>query len=157
MTDPKVSDILAGNPFFHGLKREHLAFLARCSRYQSLRRNEFLFHEDDPARTFYLVRDGEISIEVPAVEGPPLVVQTLGADEVLGWSWLIAPYRWHFQGRAGVDTRLIAFDGALIQARCEADYEFGYRLLRDFAELMSQRLAMARERLMMEWSPAGFA
>ncbi len=157
MADPNIADILAGNPFFHGLNRDHLDFLAHCARYQSVQRNAFVFHEDDSASAFYLVLSGRITVEVPAVEGPPLIVQTLTSGDVVGWSWLIAPYRWNFQGRADADTRLIAFDGALIRARCESDHDFGYRLIRDFAELMSQRLAAAREQLMAQWSPAGFA
>jgi CRP-like cAMP-binding protein len=157
MPDMKISEILGANPLFHGLAPEHLAFLARCSRPESLRRNAILFHENQPARTFYLLRSGRITVEVPAIEGPAMHVQTLEPGEVVGWSWLIPPYRWNFQGRVEADTELIAFDGDLIRERCETDHDFGYRLVRDFAELMSRRLEAARLRLMAEWSPAGFA
>lgn len=157
MYDIKTSDILGANPFFHGLTPEHLDFLAGCSRPESLRRNAILFHENAPARAFYLLRSGRITIEVPAIEGPAMDVQTLEPGELIGWSWLIPPYRWNFQGRAEADAELIAFDGELIRERCEADHDFGYRLVRDFAELMSRRLEAARLKLMSEWSPAGFA
>jgi len=157
MINDNVSRILADNPFFHGLREDHLLFLARCARHHSVPRNGLLFREDDPAGAFYLIQDGRVTIEVPAVEGPAMDVQTLSNGEVLGWSWLIPPYQWNFQGRAETRTDVIAFDGALIRARCETDHDFGYLLVWDFAELMSQRLDAARQKLMNEWSPAGFA
>lgn len=156
-TNANVAEILGGNPFFHGLQREHLDFLARCSRYCDIRRQGLLFHAGDTAGAFYLVLSGRITIEVPSVAGPAMDVHTLDSGEVLGWSWLIPPYCWNFQGRAETDCELIAFDGALIRARCEADHDFGYPLVRDFAELMSQRLEAARLKLMSQWAPAGFA
>jgi hypothetical protein len=50
------------------------------------------------------------------------VVQALGPGEVLGWSWLLPPYEWHYSARAAEPTDVVALDGKALRARCEADH-----------------------------------
>ncbi|MCP5420104.1 MAG: cyclic nucleotide-binding domain-containing protein [Gammaproteobacteria bacterium] len=158
MTQPPLEEYLASQPFFSGLSLEFLAFLARCCRERKIEAGEVLFRQGDKAQHFFLIRDGSIAIEVPALTGPTLSVQTLGPSQILGWSWLIAPYRWSFQSRVEAPTVLLEFDGDAILTECEADPAFGYALCKRFAALMSERLEVARQRMMAQWSlPAGFA
>ena len=103
------------------------------------------------------MRDGRVAIQVPALMGPAMEVQSLGEGQVLGWSWLIAPYRWHFLARALEDSEILEFDGSAVLAHCEYDPRFGYELLKLFAALMSERLDAARQRLIDQYSPPGFA
>ena len=79
------------------------------------------------------------------------------SGDLLGWSWLIAPYRWHFQAIAEEDSKLLEFNGEVILAHCEEDPRFGYELLKRFAALMSERLEAARLKMMDQWFSAGFA
>jgi CRP/FNR family transcriptional regulator, cyclic AMP receptor protein len=103
------------------------------------------------------LRKGHISVQVPALIGPVLEIQSLGEDQILGWSWLIPPYRWHFMARADEDSEVLEFDGSAILAHCEEDPNFGYQLLKRFAALMSERLDAARQKMMDQWNPPGFA
>lgn len=116
-----------------------------------------LFHYGARADRFYLVLDGHVTVEVPALEGPALELQDLAPGAVVGWSWLIAPNTWTFQARAATAVTVIAFDGAAVLARCEQDPRFGYDLLKRFSALMSERLNAARRRMMEAWQPAGYA
>ena len=84
-------------------------------------------------------------------------MQIVGEDQLLGWSWLIPPYQWNFLARAVEDSELLEFDGKAILAHCEKDSKFGYELLKRFATLMSDRLNAARQKLMDQWDPPGFA
>lgn len=157
MSDESVASMLASNELFEGLPEDVLEVLARHAEERRLERNAILFGHGDPAREFFLLRSGAVVIEVPAISGPSLEVQHLGPGEVLGWSWLIPPYRWSFQARAEEPTELLAFDGEAVRARCEADAAFGYAVLRRFSSLMSERLEAARLTMMEEWNPPGFA
>ncbi len=98
MAERSNAEILEANRFFSGLDPEHIAFLAEQARSQRLVKDEVLFRHGDEARHFYLVLSGELSIEVAAIEGPTLELQVLDPGAVVGWSWLISPYRWRFQG-----------------------------------------------------------
>jgi hypothetical protein len=52
---------------------------------------------------------------------------------------------------------VIEFDGSAILERCEKDPAFGYELFKRFAALMSERLDAARQKMMDQWDPPGFA
>lgn len=157
MADPTIEKLLAESDFFSGLAPNIIGFLAEHAKRGRLNAGEVLFRHGDTARHFYLITDGTVSVEVAALEGPTLELQKLGPGAVLGWSWLIAPYKWSFQGRATATTNVVEFDGTAILAHCEEDSMFGYELLKRFSALMSERLYFARQKMMEEWKPAGFA
>ena len=112
------------------------------------RPGQHLFHEGEPADAFYVIRHGRVSLEVRAPAGPPVVVDTAHDDDVVGWSWLVPPYRWLFDARATEETSAIAFDGACLRAKCEDDPAIGYALLQRVVTVMSARLHSARIRLL---------
>jgi len=157
MIEHSTAEYLTTHKFFSELSEDVVKYLSECVSNRKIKKGEVLFRQGERADKFYIVRNGQISIQIPAVMGPILEVQTLGTDRVLGWSWLISPYQWSFQAKALEDSVLLEFDGTAILARCELEPQFGYELLKKFAELMAQRLDAARQKMMDEWNPAGFA
>ena len=156
MSIQSTTEYLSAHEFFSEFSDDVLKFLCECSSTSEIKKGEILFRQGENADKFYVIRNGRISIEMPAIMGPTLQIQVLDKDQVLGWSWLISPYKWNFQTRAEENSELLQFDGALM-ARCEQDPKFGYELLKKFAGLMSVRLNAARQKMMDEWNPAGFA
>ncbi|MGR9088271.1 MAG: Crp/Fnr family transcriptional regulator [Gammaproteobacteria bacterium] len=157
MSNPSIFEYLSAHEFFSEFSSDVLEFLSECTSMREVKKGEILFRHGEYADKFYVIRNGRISIQMPAIMGPTLEIQTLGQDQVLGWSWLISPYQWTFQTRAEEDSELLQFDGAAILARCEQEPKFGYEVLRKFVGLMSVRLDAARRKMMDEWNPAGFA
>lgn len=155
--DQSIAKRLGVSSFFGGLAPEFRDFLAANAQARRLKEDEVVFRYGEPARRFYLVVDGHISVEVAAIEGPALQLQDLGPGMVLGWSWVIPPHRWSFQARAKTPAELVEFDGNAVLAECEANAKFGYELLKRFSALMSERLHFARQRMIEEWRPEGFA
>jgi len=152
-----TEDYLSTHTFFSGLDDSYRKFLSNSVTELQIKKGGVLFKQGDRADKFYLLRKGQVSVQVPALMGPSLEIQTLGEDQVLGWSWLIPPYRWIFLARAVEDSELLEFDGGAILARCEEDPKFGYELFKCFAALMSERLGAARQKMMDQWDPPGFA
>ncbi len=157
MADASIEKYLSSHEFFSGLDDDSIKFLAGCAREKRVEKGDVLFRQGDSANKFYLLLNGAVSVHVPALVGPVFEIQSLGKDQVLGWSWLIQPYRWSFQARVMQDTDIIEFDGDAIRAHCESDPRFGYGLFKRFAGLMSERLAAARQTMMDQWNPPGFA
>jgi CRP/FNR family cyclic AMP-dependent transcriptional regulator len=157
MSNQSTTEYLSAHEFFSEFSDDVLKFLCECSSTREIKKGHILFLEGEKADKFYVIRNGSISIQMPAIMGPAVDIQTLGKDRVLGWSWLISPYKWNFQTQAEQDSELLQFDGAAILARCEQEPKFGYELLKKFAGLMSVRLNAARQKMMDEWNPAGFA
>ncbi|NND60002.1 MAG: cyclic nucleotide-binding domain-containing protein [Gammaproteobacteria bacterium] len=156
MTDSTAS-IIASHELFADLEPRFIETLAEYASKRDVRAGENLFTQGQPATTFYLSLSGTIIVETPAIMGPSLELQSLGEGRILGWSWLIPPYKWHFQARAEEDSTVLEFDGTRLLQICEQDTAFGYQLLKRFASLMGDRLENARRRMMDAWNPSGFA
>ena len=157
MSNQSITEYLSAHEFFSEFSDDVLKFLCECSSMHEIKKGQILFRQGEHADKFYVVRSGRISIQMPAIMGPTLEIQTVDEDQVLGWSWLISPYKWNFQTKAEEDSELLQFDGVAILARCEQEPKFGYELLKKFAGLMSVRLNAARQKMMDEWNPVGFA
>ena len=132
MDNQSTAEYLSAHEFFSEFSDDVLKFLCECSSTREIKKGQILFRQGEHADKFYVVRKGRMSIQIPAIMGPILEIQSLGKDEVLGWSWLISPYQWNFQTKAEEDSELLQFDGAAILARCEQDPKFGYELLKKF-------------------------
>jgi CRP-like cAMP-binding protein len=157
MNKQSITDYLSRHPFFSGMDDQYIEFLADSAVETQIGAGGILFRQGAPADKFYLLQSGQVSIQVPALVGPVLEIQQLGESQLLGWSWLIPPYTWNFQARVEEDSTFLEFDGRAVLARCEEDPRFGFELLKRFAALMSERLDAARQKMMDEWNPPGFA
>jgi CRP/FNR family transcriptional regulator, cyclic AMP receptor protein len=60
----------------------------------------------------------------------------------------LSPYQWHFGARALELTRAIAFDGACLRLKAEADHDLGYELLKRFSQTIIERLQATRLQLL---------
>ena len=72
----------------------------------------------------------------------------MGPGQILGWSWIISPYKWHFEARALEDVRAIALDGECLRNKCEEDPKLGYEMLKRFSHILEQRLQSTRMQLL---------
>ncbi|GAB3260352.1 Crp/Fnr family transcriptional regulator [Nocardioides dilutus] len=147
MTVQTIADYLPEHPFFAGLDPAALELAAGCAVNVHFRPGEFLFHEGDPADTFYVLRHGRVSLQM-RTPTQDVVVDTAHEGDVVGWSWLIPPYSWTFDARATEETAAIAFDGVCLRGKCERDSTLGYALLQRVVQVMSARLHSARVRLL---------
>jgi len=143
-----LEPLLRGHMFFAGLEPDYLSLLVGCAANEVFPPGAFLFREGDPAETFYLIRDGKLALEIAAPGRGALVVQTLGEGDVAGFSWLIAPHQWEFDGRAVERVRAVRMDGACLRGKCDADPRLGYELMRRFAGLSAARLQATRLQLL---------
>lgn len=153
----KIRETISANRFFAGMKEDHLDFLVKNARLTHADSGEVLFRQGQPAKSFYLMLDGAVTVGVPAIQGPGLPLQELIGGQMIGWSWLIEPYRWDFQASVISTAELIEFNGEAILEHCEEDNTFGYDLFKRFTGLMSERLTSARRKMMDQWEAPGFA
>lgn len=157
MSQQTIREALDSAPVFAGMDPDHLERLAAAAAEKNVEAGTCLFRSGEKAEHFYLLLDGEISIEIPAVAGPTLTVQHLTPVRVLGWSWLLPPYKWSFNARTETDVRVLEFDGRKVLANCEADPAFGFQVIKRFSGLMAERLEAAHRKMMEQWRAPGFA
>ncbi len=143
-----LEPLLRSQKLFSGLEPAHLAELVGCASHAAFPAGAFLFREGEPAAAFFLIREGSVALEIAVPGRGGYVIQTLGAGEVAGFSWLIEPHHWEFDGRAVQPTRAVQVDGVCLRAKCEADPRLGYQLMRRFAALATTRLQATRLQLL---------
>jgi CRP/FNR family transcriptional regulator, cyclic AMP receptor protein len=140
----ELPEVLADHPFFRDLPSGDLALIAGCGSNVHYAENAIIFHEGDAADHFYLLRHGRVALEIASPDRGPLAVLTLGAGDVVGWSWLVPPYRMSCDARALEPVRATQFDGTCIRRKCEEDPRLGYELLKRFAGVLGHRLRATR-------------
>lgn len=143
-----LEPLLAQHPFFSNLAPHHLQVLVGCATNLRFDADRFIVREGAEANQFFIIRHGRVSLEVLVPGRGPIIVETLGEGDVLGWSWLFPPYHWHFDARALELTRAIALDGVCLRAKCEADHDLGYELTKRFANVIMQHLQATRLQLL---------
>lgn len=148
MEKENLTEILNQHPFLHGMSDEHMKTLVGCAMNVRFPEGTRLIREGELANTFFLIRTGRVALEMDVSGKGALRIQTTGPGEVLGWSWLISPYRWHFTGMAVMDTRAIALDAECLRNKCETDTEFGYDMLKRLSLVMERRLEATRLQLL---------
>ena len=135
-----LESIVLAQKFFAGLDPEIGALIAGCARNHRFEPGAYLFHEGEPAREFYLVRHGEVALEITSPGRKMLVLSTMHDGEIVGASWLVPPYRWNADARAQTSVRAIGFDAECLRDKCEEDPRIGYQMLKRFASVMVNRL-----------------
>jgi len=143
-----VESILAEHPFFEGFSEGHVKLVAGCASDVHFKPGQIIFRVGEEARKFYLVRHGKVALQMTSERRGPLTVLTVGAGEVLGWSWLFAPYRWHFDARSQQPTHALAFDGKCLRAKCDEDHDLGYDIYKRFMQVITERLEATRLQLL---------
>jgi CRP-like cAMP-binding protein len=139
-----LEHIVAQHAFFAGLEPPFIALVSGCAKNARVEAGTYLFHEGESADWFYLLRDGRVALEMRDPARGAVTLQTLGAGEVCGLSWLVPPYRWSYDARALEGVRAIAIDAACLRRKSEADPRFGYEMMKRFMPPLVQRLQAAR-------------
>lgn len=144
----ELETVLAEHPLFKDMSPKYLEVVVGCASNARFEHEEIIFREGEAANSFYLIREGKVSIEAFHLERGNIILQTLGAGDVLGWSWLVPPYRWRFDARSLERTRAFKLDGQCLRGKCDEDPRLGYELLQRFASVLEQRLQATRVQLM---------
>ncbi len=140
------------HPFLQGMNAHQYRILSDCAMARRFPAGEVIFREGDPANRFYLIESGKLALESYVKDEGMKIIQTIGAGEALGWSWLFPPYFWHFTARVLEPTEAIFLYATPLCEECETDHELGYQLLKRIGAVMLARLQATRRQLL---SPHG--
>lgn len=138
---------LAEHPFFKDLPDDARKTLAGCAKNERHEAGQYLTHEGEPADKFYLIRSGTLAVEFHVPTGESLIIETLHAGDVFGWSWMIKPYEWAYDIRAVDLTRVISLDAACMRKKITKDKSLGFELYSRFVPIIVKRLHSTRQQL----------
>jgi CRP/FNR family transcriptional regulator, cyclic AMP receptor protein len=147
MTAEDVAELLRNSPLFADLDASSLLALARYGDEARFETDALLARDGWPADRFYVLVEGTVSLDVHEPDAEPIPIEALTVPEVVGWSWLMPPFVWHFDVRALTPVRTIAIEAEALRVAMVEDPSFGYALMTRFARVLLQRLQATRLRL----------
>jgi CRP-like cAMP-binding protein len=140
---------LGRHPFFAGFPTEDLEKLAECVEgLVSFDDDAVVFRAGGKASSCYLMKEGEVALEVHSPGAGSRIIQTVARGEVLGWSWLFPPYRWAFDARVLTPAQALVIDGERLRECISTDHDLGYEVMTRFAGLIVERLQATRLQLL---------
>lgn len=138
---------LKEHPVFQRLSEVYLHQIAEHMRVTGLDAGETLFEEKAPAKNFYIVMEGTVDLYSELEGENDQWVQLIDVGEVIGWSWLVPPYRWAFTAKSRNGATLMEFDADAIRELCDRDPAFGYGTMKQICALMLGRLHTIRSQM----------
>ncbi len=139
---------LTTHPFLRGMTQEHIARLNQVTRYISVPVKHRLFDEGGTADRFWLIEAGQVALDLDVPGHGPVIIESLGRGDVIGWSWLFAPFEWQLGGVTMQPTQAFEVDGRAVRQMCETDPALGHDLTRRMITVVVRRLQATRIRLL---------
>ncbi|EDY80946.1 cyclic nucleotide-binding domain protein [Verrucomicrobiia bacterium DG1235] len=143
----QLRDLLLTHPIFHDFPEKYIEAINECAWEQEFLADQYLFWTGQEAKFLYIIRDGTVSLQAYTPEKGPVAIEKLGNGDIIGWSWLFPPYKWHLDAKAESPCHALVLDGRCILGKCADDHELGYELMKRFNCIMLDRLAATRMRL----------
>lgn len=135
------------------LSPEHRTQLLALAREVGIPAGVVIFEEDDAADRFWILCEGRVALDFQVPGRGSAVVETIGPGDLLGWSWLVEPFRWQLGARARTDVTAYEFDTSAVFGLIERDLAFGLALTMKVAATIGQRLRATRARLIDMYDP----
>ena len=127
---------------FAGLDLAELKLLSAMAEERQAREGEELIREGSPARTLYVLQEGNLMVAFP--DGRAITLHRPG--RVVGWSALVSPTYYTASVTCLTDSTLITFPGSELLRLVQRNVAFGTKIMRKISEVLSRRLPFLREK-----------
>jgi CRP-like cAMP-binding protein len=142
--------------FFSGLNSEQITSLSKTGDEHLFDEGHYFFHEEEELENFYLIVEGNISInlEIPEqdknqpvskqllgeLKTREITLSTLGPGDVFGISAFIPPHNSTSCAKSVTSCKVIVFDVSELKHLFEINYQFGYLMTQKAAQIIRDRL-----------------
>jgi len=148
-----IEELLSDHPVFRDFDAEIRALLVGCGRNEHFRPGQQIFAEGGPADKVFLIRHGDVAVEIATPERAPIIVETLHEGDLLGWSWMVPPYSHMSDARALTEISAISLDAECIRRKCDDNPALGYQMFRHMLPHMALRLRTLRLQVLDLYGP----
>ncbi|MDX3672270.1 Crp/Fnr family transcriptional regulator [Streptomyces europaeiscabiei] len=137
------------------LTAEHRQRLMRQARDVSVPQGTRLFEEGGRADRFWIIRTGTVELDMRVPGRRAAVIERLGHNELVGWSWLFPPHAWQMGAEATTPVRAYEFNAVAVRSMCRDDPALGNDVSQWVGRVLAHRLRSARTRLLDLYAPYG--
>lgn len=140
-------ELIKSHRYLKDLNPEHLKALAGCGNFVQWEADAKIFEIGETATQFYLLISGSVELFMPSAMQGDITIQKIHAGDLLGWSWLFPPHKWHFAAKAQESTVALAFDATAFSMLCEQDVALSAAIYQRISRIVIERLQATRLQL----------
>src|SRR4030042_939809 len=117
---------------------------------------ESVFHENDIAKDFYILEEGEVILVVSSRKGrgakePVRVpVDTITKGDVFGWSSLVAPHSRNMSAICVKRSTVVAVSGTELNRLMDSNHSLCYEVMKSLVRVIARRLRDFQDELIRE-------
>ena len=133
---------------FSRLSESQLKSVLAISRKKKIKKDRWLFHENEEAKHFYLIEEGAIELVTVVdehIEIPVAMVRT--KNGCIGIGALVPPFRYSLSARAARDSNLLVFRRADLETLKLEDPGLVCIIMNNLAQKLMERLRESRQEM----------
>lgn len=134
-------EVIRRYPYFSGMSMERINLLANIAEEIECEQDQYFHHEGEAIDKVYIIVKGEVSLVTSLPQqDKEVVINTLGAGDVFGWTSLLPPYTAGSGAKSVTNCKLIEFSASELRSKFEEDFQFGYLMMTKIAQIIRERL-----------------
>ena len=137
-----IRKLLNEHDFFAGLDPGSLALLRETGRIERYASGDKIIKKGEHADFLYLITYGQVDIIYD--DEDEMILQSLGENDVLGWSWLMPPFKWEFDAICRGPVCVISFDAIKLRELCVSNHSAAHEFMKRMNHILIQRLKNLR-------------
>ena len=133
---------------FRRLSETQLESVLAISREQQIKKDQWLFRENEEAQYFYLIKEGAIELVTVVdehIEIPIAMVRS--KNGCIGLGALVPPFRYSLSARAAHDSNLLVFNRADLEILKRNDPGLVCIIMNNLAQKLLERLRESRQEM----------
>ncbi len=138
------TEMLKAFQLFGGLDESELVEIAKLCRERSYEQGSIIFTAGGSATDIYLLKDGEVNIQVELVIydlEARATVYTVRKGETFAWSALVPPHKLTASARCQQKAKVLTMDGKDLMDILKKNNHIGYLVMQNLSKVISSRLA----------------
>ena len=134
-------EVIRRYPYFSGISIKRINMLANIAEEIECEQDQYFHNEGEEIDKVYILVEGEVSLVTSLPQqDKEVVINTLGAGDVFGWTSLLPPYTAGAGAKTITDCKLVEFSASELRTKFEDDYQFGYLMMIKIAQIIRERL-----------------
>jgi len=127
------------HPFLHDLDDSYIYKIISISKLITINKDEVFVKNGEYAQDFYFLISGLVEIKYEDIS-----IQIIESGDIVGWSFLIYPYKWNFDAVTLKDSIFIAVDADKFKELLTNDKIFEGIIYKKFFIVLANRLKNTR-------------
>jgi len=133
---------------FNVFSENQLAELSKITENKSFEKGDQIYREDDRANRFYLVVDGQISLnKIDPGEQIGISFEKRERGGLFGAACFMAPRKYTLNALCLKDSEVMSIDADKLFERFQTDPDMGYKFMKEVAKIYFDRYKVAKRQI----------